>query len=76
MSDDTVGKKNRKKRKRDFKLAVENSLRFDGKNHLPQFIPAKNASRCKSQGCNKKTRWFCPKCQVHLCLVPQNNCFQ
>ncbi len=55
-SDDDIDEERfpRKKRKRDFKLAVENSLRFDGKNHLPQFIPAKNASRCKNQGCNKK----------------------
>jgi len=65
----------RKKRKRGSKLTVDKSLRLDGKNHLPQFIPAKHASRCKNQGCKKKTRWSCPKCQVHLYLAPQNNCF-
>ena len=63
------------KKKRELKLAVEKKIRFDGRNHLPKFIPAKNASRCKNDGCKQKTRWSCSKCGVHLCLSPQHNCF-
>ncbi len=64
-----------RKRKREYKLAVVKELRFDGLNHLPKFIQAKKASRCKNEECEQKTRWYCIKCNVHLCLTPQRNCF-
>ena len=38
-----------RKRKRESKLAVVRELRFDGLNHLPKLIAAKNASRCKNE---------------------------
>ncbi|CAF3043524.1 unnamed protein product [Rotaria sp. Silwood2] len=64
-----------KKLKREYKSAVEKTLRFDGNNHFPKFIEAKNASRCKNEKCKQKTYWYCPKCDVHLCLTSQRNCF-
>ena len=64
-----------KKLKRECKSAVEKTLRFDGYNHFPKFIEAKNASRCKDEKCKQKTYCYCSKCDVHLCLTSQRNCF-
>lgn len=50
-------------------------LRYDGFDHLPLHDENKNASRCKFEGCDGKSRVFCSKCAVHLCLNSRKNCF-
>lgn len=35
----------------------------------------KNATLCKSVGCTMRTHFFCKKCNVHLCLTKERNCF-
>ncbi len=76
--DDDIDEENfpRKKCKREFKLAVENSLRFDGKNHLSQFIPAKNGSRCTNQGCNKKSTMILSKMSSSVMFGTTKQLFQ
>lgn len=49
-------------------------VRFDNVGHLPVFKDAKNASKCRKQGCKSKTRTMCTKCEIYLCIV-KNNCF-
>lgn len=61
-------KKNREQRP-DF------SLRFNGKNHLPAKENYDHATRCKLEGCKMKTHVYCTKCNVHLCLEPERNCY-
>lgn len=65
-----------KKRKREMKIHVNNALRHDGYDHLPKFVEAKYASGCKNQGCRQKPFWLCSRCDVHLCLTRQRNCFR
>lgn len=44
-----------------------NSIRYDGKNHLPQIDNKENGTRCKNDNCKSKSHTFCCKCGVHLC---------
>lgn len=50
-------------------------VRFDNVGHLPKFLEAKNASKCRKHGCNSKTRVICIKCEMYLCVM-KNNCFE
>lgn len=50
--------------------------RFDGKHHIPCKENQKNATRCKLEGCQKKSHVYCKKCKVHLCLEPDRNCYE
>lgn len=50
-------------------------VRYDAVLHLPQLDLKNNASRCKLPGCTGKSRIFCNKCDVHLCLNKTKNCF-
>lgn len=45
----------------------QNSIRYDGKNHLPQIDDKKNGTRCKNENCKSKSHTLCSKCDVHLC---------
>lgn len=49
-----------------------------GKNlHLPIVASElKNAVRCKNPGCKLKTKFYCEKCTLFLCLTGSNNCFR
>ncbi|XP_068083226.1 piggyBac transposable element-derived protein 3-like [Anabrus simplex] len=49
-------------------------VRFDNIGHLPKFVDAKNASKCRRPGCRSKTRVVCTKCGMYLCAL-KNNCF-
>lgn len=53
-----------------------NSLRYDSNGHFPEFDKNDNATRCKNENCKFKTRLFCMKCNIHLCLTPSRNCFK
>lgn len=50
-------------------------VRFDTVLHFPQHDQKDNATRCKLLGCTSKSRIFCNKCDVHLCLNKTKNCF-
>lgn len=48
--------------------------RFDHIGHLARKKDSKSASRCKMPGCKGKSRVYCVKCRVHLCLI-ERDCF-
>lgn len=47
--------------------------RTDGIGHWPQHSQQRN--RCRLDGCNGKSRMFCSKCKVYLCLYDEKRCF-
>lgn len=51
-------------------------FRYDGLGHWPEIDSKKNASRCKNENCTFKTHFYCSKCNVHLCIRPNRNCFK
>lgn len=42
-------------------------VRFDGKDHYPVKVEAKNAPRCHDVNCRSRTRYFCKKCEEPVC---------
>lgn len=50
-------------------------VRYDCLSHWPQIDSNKNASRCKNESCTFKTHFYCSKCNVHLCIRQNRNCF-
>lgn len=50
-------------------------VRHDGMHHIPEIDEKDFASRCKFPGCSGRSRTFCLKCKVHLCLSKKKNCF-
>lgn len=62
------------KQKKIMEIRPGNEFRFDSIEHYPD-IDQKN-TRCKLEGCRYKSRYFCIKCKVHLCLKRQMNCFK
>lgn len=49
-------------------------IREDNIGHWPSHT--NNRERCKKPNCKGKSRIMCDKCQVHLCLNKDNNCFK
>lgn len=50
-------------------------LRYDGYNHFPFLDQAlKNSQRCRYEGCKKKSKFRCRKCNVFICVGP-SDCF-
>lgn len=62
-----------KKEKKVSEKRPANAKRYDQYNHLLSI--SKASVRCKNEGCAKKSRVFCKKCKVHLCLMNRRNCF-
>lgn len=58
------------------------AIRFDEKSHWIKIDEEKTGHRCKFENCGepgkpgKPTRYFCEKCNVHLCLTAKRNCFR
>lgn len=50
-------------------------IQFDHIDHLPFHDDADLPSRCKFPKCTGRSRIFCKKCGVHLCLMKGRNCF-
>ncbi|CAH1986526.1 unnamed protein product [Acanthoscelides obtectus] len=52
-------------------------VRTTGNEHLPICsVNNKNTyMRCRNLGCTKKTRFFCVKCEIYLCISPERQCF-
>lgn len=64
-----------RKRKSD-ECAPQDIQRLDKVNHFPIHESQGTAGqRCKRPKCNSRSRVFCDKCKVHLCLNGQKNCF-
>lgn len=51
------------------------SFQFDEVGHWPAHDDKPQATRCKAKKCIGRTRVFCQKCKVHLCLTKDRNCF-
>lgn len=54
--------------------AVNRSVRQDGWGHLPRML-ARLPKYCKMEGCKRRTRIYCVKCNVYLCLDQTSDCF-
>lgn len=53
---------------------VPDAVRLDGTNHIPENI-AERGRTCKLPGCKKRTRFWCKKCRVYLCIKKDGNCY-
>lgn len=53
------------------------AIRYDTIDHIPAVDRLKNPTKCKNPECSRKhrTHTFCEKCDVHLCLSSDRNCF-
>lgn len=49
------------------------SVQWDNLGHYPCHTESK--IRCKKPNCSGRSRWKCIKCEVHLCLEENKNCF-
>lgn len=64
------------KRRSFVERAPNDCIRLDRTDHMPIFDSAKKSSQCKNVHCkNKKTHFMCQKCNVHLCITRERNCF-
>lgn len=64
------------KKRAKYQKKPENKVRYQKQNHLPEFDSNKNATRCKNENCISRTHIFCTKCNVHLCIAKNRNCFK
>ena len=51
-------------------------VRYDGLNHLPEFVAMARGRTCKMQGCTKRSVFWCTKCRIYLCIKKGQNCFR
>lgn len=49
--------------------------RYDGVDHFPEMVPRPGKRTCKNPGCKSETQVKCRKCNIHLCLQTNKNCF-
>jgi hypothetical protein len=49
-------------------------IRYDNVSHWPTI--SENQGRCKRELCTQISKTVCEKCNVHLCLTKNNNCFK
>lgn len=53
------------------------SIRFDKMDHFPEIeTKLRFCNRCKFEGCRGRSRVYCVKCMVTLCLTRGRNCFR
>ena len=50
-------------------------VQTDNCQHMPEHDQKKEATRCKYNRCNQRSHIYCIKCNVHLCLNRERNCF-
>lgn len=65
-----------KRSKSEREVRRKHHIRYDNISHLPGMEKCVEATRCKYEGCKFRSHVFCMKCNVHLCLQPDRNCFQ
>lgn len=53
------------------------NVRYDQNDHFPMWDNSRIETRCKNPECygNRRTHCYCGKCNVHLCMARQRNCF-
>lgn len=44
--------------------------------HLPRLADIPNGARCRLQGCQKKTKFFCIRCDLFFCITKDRRCFE
>jgi hypothetical protein len=44
-------------------------VHMDNVGHIPIYIEAKNASKCRMPGCISKAKTMCNKCHLYLCIA-------
>lgn len=71
---DEIHSKNENVEKPRESRKTDESTRFDGLDHFPEY--SENRIRCKRTSCTSKTQVYCPKCNVHLCLKLNQNCYR
>ena len=54
---------------------VPTSTRYDGKHHMPD-AKSGETGRQRCALCNAHTNVFCVKCEAHLCMFYNRNCFR
>lgn len=64
------------KKKSKYEKRPMNNVRYDRIDHIPGVDSNSNATRCKLESCKFKTHTFCSKCEVHLCLLTDRNCYE
>lgn len=50
-------------------------VQHDLVDHMPQLDGNKDGKRCKYFQCQLKTHFYCDKCNIHLCIKKERNCF-
>ena len=73
-TDGTVTSPEPPKRSKIAVRPVEN-VRYDLAEHWPESVDGK-PQRCKLEQCHGRSRVRCKKCNVHLCLMKDRNCFE
>lgn len=53
------------------KNAKENPVK-----HLPRLADMPNGARCRLQGCQQKTKFFCIRCDLFFCITKDRHCFE
>ena len=53
---------------------VADDIRLDAVGHLPRRM-ADIPKRCKLNNCSRRTKFFCVKCRVYLCIDKHSDCF-
>ena len=51
---------------------ISDAVRYDKVNHWP--LQCEDPQHCKNPGCKRRSRFFCSKCQLYLC-VTGTDCF-
>lgn len=70
-------KKQQPMEKRSTETRPSHILRYDHRgHHLPKYDDKKNGTRCKLETCDQRTHIYCAKCNVHLCIMKDRNCFE
>lgn len=63
-------------KKSKYESRPSSGIRLDSVDHLPVHCGQKESGRCKKEGCKSgRSHFICNKCNVHLCLGKQRNCF-
>lgn len=73
---ETIANDNRAKNRAATEKRPMNEIRYDAVNHWPELDGKKTGTRCKNEDCKQKSHFYCSKCEVHLCLTKDRNCFK
>lgn len=60
----------------NYEVCPVSEIRFDTVGHMPLHNGKTQSGRCKNPGCTTgRSHFVCSKCEVHLCLNKDRNCF-